>query len=359
MSSIIQHSLILLSLITLSLALDISSERSNKEVMRMYEKWIVKHQKVYNDLGEKNQRFEIFKDNLKFIDEHNAENHTYKVGLNKFADMSDEEYRMYLGTKTNNIKNKMSSERYAYKADDNDILPESVDWRWAVGSIKDQGKCGSCWAFSTVAAVEAINKIVIGSFRNLSVQELVDCDRTKSTGCKGGYVDKAFEFIIKNGGLDSEEDYPYQERQGTCDQEKKNTKVLSIDGYEKVPRSNENALKKAVAHQPVTVAIEAYGGAFKLYESGVFTGDCGTKLDHAVLVVGYGSENGVDYWLVRNSWGTNWGVDGYFKIERNYRYSRAGKCGIALFPSFPVKHAQKSAITNTAYEKTQVLVTSA
>ncbi|KAL5064004.1 hypothetical protein RYX36_025741 [Vicia faba] len=140
MSSIL-HSLTLLSLITLSLALGISSERSNKEVMRMYEKWVVKHQKVYNSLGEKKQRFEIFKDNLKLIDEHNVENHTYKVRLNKFADMSDEEYRMYLGTKINNIKNKMSSERYAYKADDNDILPESVDWRWIVGSIKDQGEC--------------------------------------------------------------------------------------------------------------------------------------------------------------------------------------------------------------------------
>ncbi|KAL5065988.1 hypothetical protein RYX36_027725 [Vicia faba] len=141
-STAILSFLLLFSLITLSFALDMSSGRSNKEVMTMYQKWLIKHQRVYNGLGEKDERFQTFKDNLKFIDKHNAENHTYKVGLNEFADMSDEEYRMYLGTKSNNIKNKMSSERYAYKTDDNDILPKSVDWRWAVGSIKNQGSCG-------------------------------------------------------------------------------------------------------------------------------------------------------------------------------------------------------------------------
>ncbi|CAI8609305.1 unnamed protein product [Vicia faba] len=341
MSSIL-HSLILLSLITLPLALGISSERSNKEVTRMYEKWIVKHQKVYNGLGEKKQRFEkqrfeIFKDNLKFIDEHNAENHTYKVGLNKFADMSDEEYY------------------------DNDILPESesVDWRWAVGSIKDQGECGkSCWAFSTVAAVEAINKIVIESFRNLFVQELVDCDRTKSTRVKGvvtriGSCGSCWAFStiatveaihkIVTGKLTLDQHYPYKGFEGRCYPTRKNAKI------------------KAVAHQPVSVAIEASGRALQLYQSGVFTGKCGTNLDHAVVVVGYGSENGVDYWLVRNSWGgTNWGEDGYFKMERNVKRTYTGKCGIAVEASYPVKYGQNSAVTtNSAYKNTEVLVSSA
>ncbi|XP_058765725.1 cysteine proteinase mucunain-like [Vicia villosa] len=358
MASIL-HSLILFSLITLSLALDLSSGRSNEDVMTLYEKWLVKHHKVYNGLGEKEQRFQIFKDNLKFIDEHNAQNHSYRVGLNEFADITNEEYRMNFCTRTSSIKNKIiSSERYAYKIDDSEILPASVDWRWAFGPIKKQGSCGACWAYSVVAAMEAINKIVTGKFVNLSVQELVDCDRKFNKGCKGGFMGHAFEFIIENGGLDSEEDYPNQEREGKCDQAKKNTKVVSIDGYENVTRYNENALKKAMAHQPVTVAFEASGRALQLYQSGVFSGNCGTSLDHGVVVVGYGSENGIDYWLVRNSWGTNWGENGYFKIERNYRYNRGGKCGIAMFPAYPVKHAQNSAITKLADEKIQVLVTS-
>ncbi|KAI5418008.1 hypothetical protein KIW84_042589 [Lathyrus oleraceus] len=146
---------------------------------------MVKHQKVYNGLGEKEQRFQIFMDNVKFIDDHNDQNHTYKLGLNQFADMTNEEHSMYLGTRSNDdIKNKIISQQYAYNS--GDILSESVDWRWAVGPIKNQGNCGSCWAFSAIAAAEAINKIVTGSFVNLSVQELVDCDRTNfNKGCSG------------------------------------------------------------------------------------------------------------------------------------------------------------------------------
>lgn len=326
----------------------------------MYEEWLVKHHKVYNGLGEKDQRFEIFKDNLGFIDEHNAQNYTYKVGLNKFADMTNEEYRnMYLGTKNDAKRNVMKTKiitghRYAFNSGDR--LPVHVDWRskGAVAHIKDQGSCGSCWAFSTIATVEAINKIVTGKLVSLSEQELVDCDRAFNEGCNGGLMDYAFEFIVENGGIDTEQDYPYKGFEGRCDPTRKNAKVVSIDGYEDVPAYNENALKKAVSHQPVSVAIEAGGRALQLYQSGVFTGRCGTNLDHGVVVVGYGSENGVDYWLVRNSWGTNWGEDGYFKLERNVKKINTGKCGIAMQASYPVKYGQ-----NSAYENNEVLVSSA
>ncbi|WJX89600.1 cathepsin L [Trifolium repens] len=364
MASITITSLIFFSLITLSLALDMSM-RSNKEVMTMYEEWLVKHQKVYNGLGEKDKRFEIFKDNLGFIDEHNAKNYTYKVGLNKFADMTNEEYRdMYLGTRNDAKRRVMKTKittghRYAYSSGDR--LPVHVDWRLngAVSHIKDQGSCGSCWAFSTIATVEAINKIVTGKLVSLSEQELVDCDRAYNEGCNGGLMDYAFEFIIGNGGIDTDQDYPYKGFEGRCDPTRKNAKVVTIDEYEDVPAYNENALKKAVAHQPVSVAIEASGRALQLYQSGVFTGKCGTNLDHGVVVVGYGSENGVDYWLVRNSWGTNWGEDGYFKLERNVKRTSTGKCGIAMEVSYPVKYAQNSAVTNSAYENNEVLVSSA
>ncbi|GFY86580.1 cysteine proteinase1 [Actinidia rufa] len=250
-----------------------SSSRTDKEVMGIYAEWlVVKHGKAYNRIGERERRFEIFKDNLKFIDEHNSENRSYKVGLNRFADLTNEEYRsLFLGARTDAkrrfMKSKGVSQRYMVRGGDR--LPESVDWResGAVAPIKDQGRCGSCWAFSTVAAVEGINQIVTGEMIRLSEQELVDCDRTYDAGCNGGLMDYAFEFIINNGGIDTEEDYPYRGVDGTCDSEGKNAKVVSIDGYEDVPPYDETALKKAVAHQPVSVAIEASGRAFQLYLS--------------------------------------------------------------------------------------------
>ncbi|CAO2813948.1 unnamed protein product [Amaranthus hypochondriacus] len=350
--------LLLFSLLSLSSALDMSiisydrnhnlvssSSRSDAEVMRIYETWLVKHKKNYNALGEKEKRFEIFKDNLKLIDQHNSdESQTFKLGLNKFSDLTNDEFRsIYLGKKTKKdsmrllSKMKVKSDRYAVK--EGDQLPESVDWRekGAVASVKDQGACGSCWAFSAIAAVEGINQIVTGDLVALSEQELVDCDTSYNSGCDGGLMDYAFEFIINNGGIDTEADYPYKQKDGTCDQAKKNAKVVTIDGYEDVPENDEKALQKAVAHQPVSVAIEAGGYAFQLYQSGVFTGRCGTDVDHGVTAVGYGTEDGKDYWLVRNSWGADWGENGYIRMERNVKGLRSGKCGIAIEASYPVK----------------------
>ncbi|KAJ1402905.1 Peptidase C1A, papain C-terminal [Sesbania bispinosa] len=330
-----------LSFLALASALDMSiiDYDANLEARSIYEAWLVKHRKFYNALGEKERRFDIFKDNLRFIDEHNkAENQTFKLGLNKFADLTNQEYRaMFLGTRKGMLSGSKKTNRYAYR--DSDDLPPSVDWRekGAVAPVKDQGQCGSCWAFSTVAAVEGINQIVTGDLISLSEQELVDCDRGYNMGCNGGLMDYAFDFIIQNGGIDTEEDYPYHARDDTCDPNRKNAKVVTIDGYEDVPENDEKSLMKAVANQPVSVAIEAGGRAFQLYESGVFTGLCGTELDHGVVVVGYGTENGTDYWLVRNSWGSAWGENGYIKLERNVLNTETGKCGIAMEPSYPIK----------------------
>ncbi|CAI9110220.1 OLC1v1010213C2 [Oldenlandia corymbosa var. corymbosa] len=316
----------------------------NAKAKAIYELWLASNRKTYNGLEEKDVRFEIFKDNLKFIEEHNSENRTYKVGLNRFADLTNEEYRvMYLGTRTDAkrrvMKSRNPSRRYAFR-DGSDELPESVDWRkkGAVSPIKNQGNCGSCWAFSTIAAVEGINSIVTGELITLSEQELVDCDKGYNSGCNGGLMDYAFKFIISNGGIDTETDYPYKGRDGTCDPNRKNSKAVSIDGFEDVPPNDEKALQKAVAHQPVSVAIEASGRAMQLYKSGVFTGGCGESLDHGVVVVGYGTENGKDYWIVRNSWGTNWGENGYLRMERNVIETNKGKCGIAVEPSYPIKN---------------------
>ncbi|PIA27153.1 hypothetical protein AQUCO_08300089v1 [Aquilegia coerulea] len=324
--------------------IDYKSLRTDEEVMGIYESWLVNNGKNYNALGEKEKRFEIFKDNLRFIDEHNREGHTYEVGLNKFADLTNEEYKkIYLGTKVDPFRrvSKPKSTRYAVRVGDD--LPKSIDWREkgaVVSEVKNQGSCGSCWAFSTIAAVEGINKIVTGDLISLSEQELVDCDTSYDSGCNGGLMDYAFEFIMKNGGIDTEDDYPYKGVDGQCDQSRKNARVVAIDGYEDVPANDEKALQKAVAHQPVSVAIEAGGRAFQLYKSGVFTGRCGTELDHGVVAVGYGTDNGVDYWIVRNSWGDSWGEKGYIRLERNVATTKTGKCGIAMQASYPTKKGQ-------------------
>nr|BAN33745.1 cysteine protease a [Symplocarpus renifolius] len=313
--------------------------RSEKEMRLLFEGWLVEHHKSYGgDLTEKKRRFEIFKDNLRFIDEHNRleNNYSYTVGLTVFADLTNEEYKStYLGTFTPTSEEEFSShvsDRYQVRV--GQTLPTSVDWRTegAITPIKNQGGCGSCWAFSTIATVEAINKIVTGNLTTLSEQQLVDCD-TSNGGCKGGWMNKAFKYIINNGGVDTDKNYPYTGRRGTC--RANLIKATSIDAYENVSPYNEVSLQYAVAKQPVSVALEASGAGFQHYTSGVFAGPCGQRIDHAVVIIGYGTEDGKDYWLVRNSWGTRWGQAGYIKIKRNV--TPYGMCGIAMYPSYPVK----------------------
>lgn len=308
---------------------------------KMFERWLVENHKNYNGLGEKDKRFQIFMDNARFVQEHNsALNQSYQLGLTRFADLTNEEFRaVYLRKKMERrTRVPVESERYLHKVGDS--LPDEVDWRakGAVVPVRDQGECGSSWAFSTTGAIEGMHQIKTGELVPLSAQELIDCDKNYNEGCGGGLMDAAFIFIIDNGGLDTEEDYPYTATDtNRCNSDKKNTHVVTIDGYEDVPWNDEKSLKKAVAHQPVSVAIEAGGREFQLYKSGVFTGACGTALDHAALAVGYGtSSEGQDYWIIRDSVGSNWGESGYIKLQRNVNDS-AGKCGVAMLASYPTR----------------------
>ena len=195
---------------------------------------------------------------------------------------------------------------------------------------------GCCWAFSAVAAMEGITQLTTGKLISLSEQELVDCD-TKGVdqGCQGGLMDNAFQFIQHNHGLTTEANYSYMGVDGTCNANEEANDAAKITGYEDVPANSEQALLKAVANQPVSVAIDAGGFEFQFYSTGVFTGPCGTSLDHGVTAVGCEvSNDGTKYWLVKNSWGTQWGEEVYIQMQRDVA-AKEGLCGIAMEASYP------------------------
>ncbi|KAF8391255.1 hypothetical protein HHK36_023557 [Tetracentron sinense] len=283
-----------------------------------HELWMTRFGRVYKDSEEKEMRFKIFQANVEFIDSFNgAGGRSYKLSVNEFADQTNEEFiASRNGYKRSSPRKSIATSSFRYQ--NVTAVPSSRDWRkkGAVTPVKDQGQCGCCWAFSAVAAMEWITQLINGKLISLSEQELVDCDTSGvDQGCEGGLMDDAFTFIENNHGLATEANYPYKGIDGTCSTKKAEAK---INGFEDVPSNSEKALLKAVANQPVSVAIDASGSDFQFYSSGVFTGECGTSLDHGVTAVGYGtSADGTKYWLVKNSWGTEWGVDGYIMMQRD------------------------------------------
>merc|ERR1712072_448577 len=211
----------------------------------------------------------------------------------------------------------------------------SIDWvaKGAVTPVKNQKHCGSCWAFSSTGALEGAYFVASGKLVSLSEEDLVQCDTAHDHGCRGGLMDNAFKFVEKNG-IASEADYPYTSGYGTtgsCKSDLEHRPVVTIESYTDVPSGDENALKAAASKQPVAVAIEADKSAFQLYSGGVLDNPgCGQQLDHGVLLVGYGTDSGKDYWKVKNSWGASWGEQGYIRMVRN-----KNQCGIAQMPSYP------------------------
>lgn len=320
-----------------------TAELADSELRLEFSEWATAHDKTYTTDEERESRFAVWKDNKAFVEAYNKEHTSHWVGMNAFADQTHEEFKstnLGLAPGDNTMFREGYTATTSFRYADT-VAPDAVDWRekGAVTDVKNQGQCGSCWAFSTTGSVEGINAIVTGTLKSGSEQELVDCDKTHDMGCNGGLMDYAFTFIKDNGGLDSESDYPYKAVGGTCDKTKEGKHVLTIDGYEDVPQEDEASLLKAVANQPVSVAIEADTRVFQLYSGGVLDAvACGETLDHGVLVVGYGTDatSKKDFWIVKNSWGATWGENGYLRMARNVA-SKAGMCGIAKQPSYPTK----------------------
>jgi len=253
----------------------------------------------------------------------------FTMGITQFADMTAEEFKMMLGY--NPSLKKSYNPVYL-----NAAPPTAVDWRDknAVTPVKNQGQCGSCWAFSTTGSIEGAHAIKSGSIVSLSEQQLVDCSTSLGNqGCNGGLMDFGFTYAESNK-LETESDYPYTAADGKCAYDTSKG-VVGVTSFNDVPANSTAQLEAAVAQGPVSVAIDAGSIIFQFYFGGVIKSSwCGTSLDHGVLIVGYGTDSGTDYWILKNSWGPSWGEKGFFRIKRGG--DGPGICGIQMQPSYPV-----------------------
>jgi len=332
----------LLSLLLFSTSSFELSERLKTE----WEAWKNKYHVMYATKIEEELRFSVWTTNFFKIKKHNAENHGYTLALNKFGDMTETEFDNFVSPNGGCLKIHEITDRTLFAQPTYENLkniPSSVNWANSskyVTPVKNQGSCGSCWAFSATGATESRYAITTGVLNSLSEQELVDCsDLYGNAGCDGGYMDSAFMYIKNNDGLALESQYAYTGKDGTC------TKELykhydPISGFKLVQHDNETAMMVAVVAGPISVGVQANQMAFQFYSSGILNGNCGTNIDHGVLVVGYGEQVLDKYWIVKNSWGTDWGEDGYLRICRECdKNGLKGECCINCEPSYPTVSA--------------------
>jgi cathepsin L len=303
---------------------------TEKDYQTAFSNWMRVHQKSYHH-SDFQLRYNVFKANLDFVNHHNSLGKSYTVATNIFADLTNEEFRrLYTGL---NLPTIIPSTPILSKA--NADLPASWDWRnySAVTPVKDQGQCGSCWAFSTTGSTEGCHQITTKKLVSLSEQNLVDCSGSYGNqGCNGGLMTQAMDYIIANHGIDTEKSYPYHATDGTCKFTAANVGA-TLKSYTNVKSGDENDLQTKVYAGPTSVAIDAGLPSFQLYHSGVYNEpSCSsTALDHGVLAVGWGTLATVPYWTVKNSWSTSWGMQGYILMSRN----KNNQCGIATMATLP------------------------
>ena len=293
-----------------------------------------KHGKAYRNVMEEMYRMSVYADNKAFVEQHNAEfaagRKSFTVALNRMADLTNEEInQMYKGSIDKSYK------QHGVHKPSGRQLPTEVDWRDSgiVTEVKDQGSCGSCWSFAATGSLESAWAQAGNPLTTFSEQQLMDCS-TANNGCGGGMAYRAFQYLEESGGIMTEEDYPYTARDGTCHDDS-DQYVGYLTSYVTVEsRGSATILADAVAGRPVAVSIDASESSFNFYSGGVYDEPrCSSSYhNHAVLVVGYGTEDGKDYWLVKNSWGPAWGESGYIKMTRD----NTDQCAIASIPYYPV-----------------------
>jgi C1A family cysteine protease len=325
--------------------------------MERFSKWANEHKIAFPETDAAfSHLFANWKNNDKIIEETNSRNLSYTLGHNAFSGMNAAEFAEHMRFDVNRemIGSFWMPKPSSLRGEmfETTSVPASVDWRTknAVTPVKNQGQCGSCWSFSTTGALEGIYSIKNGNLVSFSEQQLVDCDYIRaggtSLGCNGGDMKSAMEWIGKNNGLCTEQAYPYvsgtTKTNGPCQKSCSIVSGSDISTTISVSANSDNAMMTALAQQPVSIAIEADQASFQLYKSGVFTGSCGTNLDHGVLLVGYGTMNGLDYYILKNSWDSSWGDAGYMYIGRGtdatgqaYNGGK-GQCGLLMQGVYPV-----------------------
>ncbi|XP_065897871.1 procathepsin L-like [Dysidea avara] len=297
--------------------------------------WKSQYTKSYEDEATESVRRLVWEDNWRFVQQHNSEGHSFEVEMNEYADLTSEEFAKLFLSKINMANSTRGGEESPFTG--KEALPSEVDWRQkgVVTPVKNQGQCGSCWSFSATGSLEGQHALKTGKLVSLSEQNLMDCsEREGDHSCEGGLMDNAFRYVIKNHGIDTEECYPYRAHDERRCEYKESCRAATCTGYVDVHRDNEDALQTAVANiGPISVAIDASHSSFQLYKRGVYDEmRCSSKkLDHGVLAVGYGEYESQAYWLVKNSWGERWGMEGYVMMSRN----KDNQCGIATQASYP------------------------
>jgi len=308
-----------------------------------FDEWAREHGKVYSSYRERVYRQEIWTSNMDKILGHNVRHVkgevSYDMAMNAFGDMTFEEFRSHKTCYGGNLGKtpKIHYKGSTFMAPLNFTVPDSTDFRplGYVTKVKDQGQCGSCWAFSTTGSLEGQLFRKNGKLVSLSEQQLVDCSgKFGNDGCDGGLMDWGFTYIMSVKGLETEKNYPYTAEDGECKYNAEKA-VGPATGFVDIPAGSEEMLTAAIAaNGPISVAIDASHSSFQFYNKGVYSEPkcSSTELDHGVLAVGYGTLDGKDYYLVKNSWGTSWGMDGYIMMTRNVK----NQCGIATSASFPM-----------------------